>query len=237
VGEGGEEAGRQGQSIATRPPLIHNSLSGLLNKPIPEKLWHYTSIQGFHGIVTSKRIFATDVRFLNDSTELIHAREIAHQLVAETDEFAANLFPARNYSKKAFELAFESGPLSADRLQVFVASFSEAEDQLSQWCGYSQGTSGVSVAFNLGAFRPSPSFQPADVGLQDLLASAFTPALLRCTSCSGFGEFHRRRFYFALRNTISGSSSHPPCWPALPFATEFVFRSQLQPGKSDLPTV
>lgn len=136
-----------------------DSLSDVLNRPIPEKLWHYTSVQGFQGIVTSKEIFATDVRFLNDRTEFIHAREIASQVVAETNEYGANFFPARDYSKKAVDLAFSPGPLSADHLQVFVASFSEAEDQLSQWRGYSQGSSGVSIAFDLTTLRP-----PAHVG-------------------------------------------------------------------------
>jgi hypothetical protein len=133
---------------------MSNSLSDVLNRPIPEKLWHYTSVQGFQGIVASKEIFAADVRFLNDRTEFIHAREIATQVIAETDEYGTNAFPARDYSKRAVDLAFDSGNLSADHLQVFVASFSEAEDQLSQWRGYSQGSSGVSLAFNLTTLRP-----------------------------------------------------------------------------------
>ncbi len=138
---------------------MSNSLSDVLNRLIPEKLWHYTSVQGFQGIVTSNEIFATDVRFLNDRTEFVHAREIAAQVIAETNEYGTNSFPARDYSKKAVDLAFDTGNLSADRLQVFVASFSEAEDQLSQWRGYSQGSSGVSVAFKLTALCP-----PAHIG-------------------------------------------------------------------------
>jgi hypothetical protein len=130
------------------------SLSDVLNRAIPSKLWHYSSVQGFQGIVASKAIFATDVRFLNDRTEFIHAREIAAQVIAETGEYGANHFPAREYSRKAVDLAFDSGNLSPDRLQVFVASFSEAEDQLSQWRGYSQGSSGVSLSFNLTTLRP-----------------------------------------------------------------------------------
>ncbi len=141
------------------------SLDSLVNKPIPEKLWHYTSIQGFQGIVTSKTIFATDVRFLNDKTEFIHAREIAAQVIAEMDEFGANQFPARDHAQKAVDLAFEGGMLSAERIQVFVASFSEAEDQLSQWRGYSQGSSGVSLAFDLTKLRP-----PAGIGTLVTLA-------------------------------------------------------------------
>jgi Protein of unknown function (DUF2971) len=125
----------------------------LLNRVVPEKLWHYTSVHGFQSIVTSKTIFATDTRFLNDRKEFIHAREIASEVVADTPELGSRLFPAREYLGKAVDLAFNSA-LRSDRLQVFVASFSAAEDQLSQWRGYSQGSSGVSLAFRLGAFRP-----------------------------------------------------------------------------------
>ena len=53
--------------------------------------------------------------------------------------------------EKVIELAFASGERS---MQVFVASFSAVEDQLSQWRGYSYGSSGVSIGFQLGALRP-----------------------------------------------------------------------------------
>lgn len=46
------------------------------------------------------------------------------------------------------------GPLRADRRQIFVASFSAAEDQLSQWRAYSAGSSGVSISFDLTLVRP-----------------------------------------------------------------------------------
>jgi Protein of unknown function (DUF2971) len=159
--------------------FMSNPIEELLNSPIPEKLWHYTSIQGFHGIVTSKRIFATDVRFLNDREEFVHARKIADQIVAVSPEFDADGFPYRKHLATAVTLAFDSGPLSD--IQVFVASFSAAEDQLGQWRGYSQGSSGVSLAFDLRSFRPPPdvdtlvSFAPCvydEHKKQELLADA-----------------------------------------------------------------
>jgi Resolvase, N terminal domain len=52
----------------------------LLRREIPGKLWHYTSVQGFHGIVSSRQIFATDVRYLNDSKEFTHARRFGRSL-------------------------------------------------------------------------------------------------------------------------------------------------------------
>jgi len=129
-----------------------NPIDELLNRPIPKKLWHYTSIQGFHGIVTSKQMFATDLRFLNDREEFVHARNLANQMVAASSEFDDDGFPNRKFLANAVTLAFESGPLTD--MQVFVASFSASEDQLGQWRGYSHGSSGVSLAFDLGSFRP-----------------------------------------------------------------------------------
>jgi hypothetical protein len=132
--------------------VMPNPIDELLNRPIPEKMWHYTSIQGFHGIVTSEQMFATDLRFLNDREEFVHARNIANQMVTESSEFDEEGFPNRKFLANAVTLAFESGPLTG--MQLFVASFSASEDQLGQWRGYSHGSSGVSLAFDLRSFRP-----------------------------------------------------------------------------------
>ena len=131
-----------------------NTVAELLHRPIPDKLWHYTSIKGFEGIVTSKTMFATDLRFLNDREEFVHAREIADKVVSDAPELGANGFKDRKYLQKAVELSFDSGPLP--RIEVFVASFTAEEDQLGQWRGYSHESSGVSLAFDLKSFRPPP---------------------------------------------------------------------------------
>jgi hypothetical protein len=134
---------------------MSNPINELLNRTIPEKLWHYTSIQGFQAIVASKSIWATDLHFLNDREEFIHARNVANGIAAASPELDSNGFPNKPLLEKAVALAFDSGPLAAS--QVFVASFSASEDQLGQWRGYSHGSTGVSLAFDLKAFRP-----PAD---------------------------------------------------------------------------
>src|SRR4051794_26348792 len=40
----------------------------------PEVIYHYTPPAGLHGILTGKSIWASDARFLNDTTELVHVR-------------------------------------------------------------------------------------------------------------------------------------------------------------------
>jgi Protein of unknown function (DUF2971) len=125
-----------------------------VHQPIPEKLWHYTSAQGFQGIIGSGNIYATDVRFLNDSEEFIHARKVADNLVREMPEFGDLNFPMRDILEWAVNNIFGSDFLNPNSAQFFVVSFSDSEDDLSQWRGYSHGTYGVSIAFDLRLFRP-----------------------------------------------------------------------------------
>jgi hypothetical protein len=139
-------------------------------KPIPDKLWHYTSYQALQGIVTSKRIRATEYRFLNDREEFLHAKELAQKLVGEEPEFVGDQFPAREYVGKAVDIVFNTGYLHADRLRVMVASFSEERDQLSQWRGYANDSRGVSIGFDLRNVRP-----PSDIGT----AVTFAPCLYK----------------------------------------------------------
>src|SRR5437016_2137797 len=49
-----------------------DTVSSHINKPIPSTLWHYTSHTGFQGIINSKKIWATEFRFLNDRQEFFH---------------------------------------------------------------------------------------------------------------------------------------------------------------------
>ena len=125
-----------------------------VHQQIPEKLWHYTSVQGFQGIIESRSIFATDVRFLNDTEEFIHIRKVADELVENTPEVGDFNFQLRSSLKWAVENIFGSDFLNPNSAQIFVASFSDSENDLNQWRAYSHGTYGVSISFDLEAIRP-----------------------------------------------------------------------------------
>jgi len=138
-------------------------------KPIPSTLWHYTSHAGLQGIISSKRIWATEYRFLNDREEFLHAKELAQNLVDEEPEYIEE-FPARDSIRKAVAIAFNTGYLHQERLRVMVASFSEEGDQLSQWRGYANDSRGVSIGFDLRNIRP-----PSNIGT----AVTFAPCLYK----------------------------------------------------------
>jgi len=163
-------------SVSESPDLIRD----LLATPIPRQLWHYTSYQGFQGIVESKTIWATDLRYLNDTQEFIHARELAEK---RADQIAASwgaVSEVKEMVKKAINAVFNTGPLHPERSQVMVASFSHARDQLSQWRGYSGGSSGVSISFDLSRVRPSYEIGTAAVFAPCVYNLSDKNALLEC---------------------------------------------------------
>ena len=130
-----------------------DTIKSLANTPIPQKLWHYTDFSGFCGIVKSKCIYATNIRFLNDRVEFNHAVGIAKEMLGEvTKEYKDELI--RTHLPRILLGFFrKGGRLSPENLNLYTASFSLNGDQLSQWRGYSKGSSGVSLGFDLRAFR------------------------------------------------------------------------------------
>jgi hypothetical protein len=120
----------------------------LLDTPIPKKLWHYTSTEGFKGIISSGTFFATDLRFLNDRREFIHLTSIVESVIDEVPNHKSGGATVREAMKVLRDKAFERS-LGNIHIELFVTSFSAAEDQLSQWRGYSAGTSGVCIGFDM----------------------------------------------------------------------------------------
>jgi hypothetical protein len=136
-----------------------SAVNAHISQPIPSTLWHYTSYDAFMNICTSKEIWATDYRFLNDREEFNHAKKIAQKLVDEVPQFSGASFPAQDMLRQGLNVALNTGSLREDRLRIMVASFSENGDQLSQWRGYAGNSTGVSIGLDLRGLRP-----PLEIG-------------------------------------------------------------------------
>jgi hypothetical protein len=113
------------------------------------------------GIVTSKVIWASEYRFLNDQGEYLHAKRLAESVIDEQPETTASGCPLRELLRKTVNVAFNTGHLHEDRLRIMVASFSEVGDQLSQWRGYAGDSTGVSLGLDLRHLR-APSGIPTN---------------------------------------------------------------------------
>lgn len=126
--------------------LLHASTQNLLA--------HYTTSSGMLGIIKEKGIWATHSEFLNDSSESTHYIELAKNCidirlasgcVSADERILLSLFrrpnPWRYYSDTR-----------GYRVNVFIVSFSEEADLLSQWRAYCLN-GGYSISFSLEHLR------------------------------------------------------------------------------------
>jgi len=123
--------GKYGEEPLTSSPVADES----------EVLWHYTSPAGLHGILTTRSVYATNGRFLNDRDELQHGlglcRSRVEQLKAENHPADGPILPRISYE------------LSSMRdFDVFVFSLSSRTDDLPQWRAYTPASGGFSLGFD-----------------------------------------------------------------------------------------
>lgn len=114
----------------------------LFATPPTETLYHYTSLSGMLGIVGSRELRASDIRYMNDSTELRHTLELLRshvtgRVIAGTDNPGL-----LNQLLEWLSHRIASGPL------LFGGSFRANGNLLSQWRGYSVHGKGVSLGFS-----------------------------------------------------------------------------------------
>lgn len=106
-------------------------------------LYHYTTQTGLLGILGTERLWCTDIRFLNDSRELVHTLDVAKTLlearVRKVTSPRAKLFDG--WANRLWQLK---------DYPIYVVSFSQEEDLLSQWRAYCNPT-GFAIGF--GAFE------------------------------------------------------------------------------------
>ena len=103
------------------------------------ELYHYTSISGFMGIVESKRMWATDLQYMNDTKEIKYAGEIVER------EILDKINEHENFEE--LNRIFRSGIYNGQYANVYGISFSEERDLLSQWRGYG-GDAGMAICFS-----------------------------------------------------------------------------------------
>jgi hypothetical protein len=111
----------------------------LTHEDVPKTLYHYTSLEALVSIVQSKRLRASAIQFLNDTSEAVRLKEDVVSILRK-----------RTSSSKDQEIlktlidALDPGP----KQSLFVASLSEKSDLLSQWRAYCPSGRGVSIGFS-----------------------------------------------------------------------------------------
>lgn len=99
-------------------------------------LFHYTDVNAVKSILENKKLWLTDVRFLNDSTEMKEGFDfllsyLNHQV--SRHPHSKELEAGMSYVE---QVVYKRDGYGLDRRPVFVSSFSQSGDLLSQWRAY-----------------------------------------------------------------------------------------------------
>lgn len=130
--------------------ILPPSVKAHLRTPVPEQLWHYTSMNGMHSILESGEIYATDARFLNDREELIHSAKYADIVIRDQPYCQPVVDCVRQHVTRWFGVFLSLH----NPYRNYITCFTSRKDDLSQWRAYSLGSSGASVGIDLrGAYQ------------------------------------------------------------------------------------
>lgn len=106
------------------------------------KLGHYTNTQGLLGIYQTRTLRATNIKFLNDEQEFVHALNLIREIISNTDskKAADKIEEFEDFRKKILSKLDSIDEYSSE--SIFTLSFSEKTDLLSQWRGYCPNNDG-----------------------------------------------------------------------------------------------
>jgi hypothetical protein len=117
-------------------------LQSSLGKSVPPAfLYHYTSQDGLIGIFSNNEIWASKIRYTNDSSEFIQSLKYVKSELNKELELAAKDLKE--------ELLFLLDSIDhVDSVNICICSFTTDGDLLSQWRAYSGNGVGYSIGFD-----------------------------------------------------------------------------------------
>jgi hypothetical protein len=119
-----------------------NEITEQLYSDIPnETMYHYTTFSGLLGIVGSGSLWASDIRYMNDSAELNHMVTLIREEVDQRISLGHQNPKLLNQF-----LDWIAGRVTNGHM-LFAGSFRANGNLLSQWRGYSELGKGVSIGF------------------------------------------------------------------------------------------
>jgi len=122
--------------------MIHDITAKLYSDIPRERLYHYTNFTGLLGIVDSRALWASDIRYMNDSAELKHTADLIRSEITLRIDAGHPRPDLLNQFLDWVTHRITNGHM------LFASSFRSNGNLLSQWRGYSRIGKGVSLGFN-----------------------------------------------------------------------------------------
>jgi hypothetical protein len=112
-------------------------------------LYHYTSLAGLLGILQSKELWLSSIRYMNDASEM----SLGHERFREVcEEFKAKRNPGPRF-QELLDTLLRLGDADI-QMDAFIFCLCEEKDLLSQWRGYAEGGGGVAIEFKARSILP-----------------------------------------------------------------------------------
>jgi hypothetical protein len=129
---------------------------------LPDIIYHYSSLEGFLGIVKNKSIWMSDYSYLNDSRELMYGIDVVSSAIEEISK--------TKLKKTSMELLRNLADSTKNfRNRVCISSFSVDGDSLGQWRAYGPiaiGFSTTCVALHVNQAMTRPVVYNAETQLK-----------------------------------------------------------------------
>ena len=120
---------------------VHSPLN-IFRQELPyDELFHYTSIDGLNGVVGGRTLWASNIEFLNDSSEFRYGEKVLKEIIKARKKSVTG-------DRREFFNQLAKYPEFFEANDVFLVSLSEVGDLLSQWRGYSPPGRGYCIGFN-----------------------------------------------------------------------------------------
>lgn len=139
-----------------RRHLDMDYIESITSQKPPPILYHYTSQEGLIAIIESRSLRMTHIRFMNDASEFSYAMNLIGLEIQEIEralpEKILQAIPTPKLEGDMQILDFID-PLKQlmptfMNTPVYVSSFSEMPDDISQWRGYCSKLSGFCIGFD-----------------------------------------------------------------------------------------
>jgi hypothetical protein len=130
-----------------------------VNQELPNRLYHYCTLQGLRGIIEKKHLRMTNVFWMDDTTELFWLYEVVTRVLDRQPPDACNALHER------LQMLMKDRRLS----NVFCTCFSEDPDSRSQWLEYADDGHGFAIGFEPTTFDLKRTVPVRDVELQPVI--------------------------------------------------------------------
>ncbi len=133
---------------------------------VRQPLFHYTDMAGLLGIITTEQMWFTSMFHLNDPSELSYGINLATEALEEQAKASDHI--VETFCRWTHHVLVKSG---GEIFGFYVASFSQAGNDLSQWRAYADNGRGVALGLAPSLFKVAHDSAAVAVAEKTLVAN------------------------------------------------------------------